>query len=576
MTVAGAEAGADERASRRRALVGLAAIVAVAAVLRWPGLFGGPGYGSRDELMYVPKAIRYGGGDLNPHYFQNPPLASYLMFCAQGVLYAAGRIAGTFASPLDFKAQYFADATNAFVASRCVSFVLGLGAVAATFVLARRLVPATLSARRRDAAGALAAGLLALSPLHTERSATATNESLVVLVYTLTTIASLSLLRRGTVRAACIAGLLSGIAAGSKYTGGVICAAVGYAALLVADATHRDRLKLLAVAAASSIAGFVLVCPWILLDRATFVSHLANLGESRDRMPDVPFLDALVRSEMTYLRTLWSDGLGPVGAVVAAIGVGAAALGAFAALRGGGGVPGEDVQRVQERRATLVVLAAILPLACVLVYHTRMAVGRYLMPAYPALLALGAAAIVAAPGSVGTWLRRAAAAGAVAWAAVVVSDMPARVGFARAEDTQARLAAWMHGHVPDGAIVICDWYAPRLPPIDARREFEGRVPAATLERLRPSYRVVTAFDYFALPINSVDGVPVDDFPRLAALGDVYVIASASGPAVYDALPPGDYPGRAWYRAVAERLPIVREESPGPGVRGPVLRLHRVQ
>lgn len=582
MSAPGADEDVGLRAARRRTLLVLAAILVVAAVLRLPGLFSGPGYGSRDELMYVPKAIRFGGGDLNPHYFQNPPLASYLMFGAQGALYAVQRIAGTVAGPLDFKAQYFADATAAFVAARSVSLVLGLGAVAATFVLARRVariataaavrgIDASSLAGRADFAGASAAGLLAVSPLHVERSAMATNESLVVCVYALAVVAALRLLAQGTARAACAAGLLAGIAAGSKYTGVVLCAAVGVAALCAQgevaaiDASRRAgrRARLLAAGAAASVAGFLVVCPWAVLDRSTFLAHIENLGTSRDRMPEASLLVELVRSLRTYAGTLWDDGLGPVGAVLAAVGVVAAV---WTALRGR--------RDAALRGAALVLLASIVPIAGVLVVHTGMALGRYLMPAYPVLLALGAAAIAAAPGAGGTWFRRGTLAGALVCAAATVADLPERIATARAEDTQARLAAWMHDHVPDGAIVVCDWYAPRLVPIEARGEFEGRVPAATLARLRPAFRVVTAFDYFALPLNSVDGVPADDFARLRALGDVYVIESEQGVSVYDALPPGDYPGRAWYRAV-EALPVVREERPGPGVRGPVLRLRRV-
>ncbi|MCE9634838.1 MAG: glycosyltransferase family 39 protein [Planctomycetes bacterium] len=560
MSVLGAPGSA-----RRRSVLLLGVILAAAVVLRWPGLFEGPGYSNRDELMYVPKAIRYGGGDLNPHYFQNPPLAGYLMFGVLGLWYAVGRATGAFTTPLDFKAQYLADPSPAFVVARSVPLLFGLATIAAVFVLARRLLPKDADPARRDFAGAVAATFLAVSPMHCERSATATNEALVTFLVACATLAALRLARSGALRDAVVAGLLVGSAAGAKYTGVLVCIPVGLAALVAERSTFGGRVKLALAAGAASVAAFVVTCPWSVLDHTTFRTHLDNLVDVRDRGPDLAPGAALWRSIGNYAGDAWATGFGPVACLMVVLGIVCAVM---SVVRG----------PTDRRRAAAVVLAATIPTAAYLISHTTMANGRYLLPAYPAFLAMGAAGVASFDGAPGLWLRRLTLVGAVVWATLQAMALPLRIERARAVDTQTAMAEWMHASVPDGAHVVGDWHAPRLPSIAARREFDGKVSATTTEKLRPAYQLTTAYDYFALPLNRLDGTSVaaDDFDAMSALGPVYMLTSNLGEQTFDALPPGDYPGRAWYPAVRSRCTLVHEVAPGPGFRGPTLRLYRAR
>jgi hypothetical protein len=42
--------------------------------------YGLPNLYHKDEQYYVNLALSFGMGDFNPHIFENPPLASYLLF----------------------------------------------------------------------------------------------------------------------------------------------------------------------------------------------------------------------------------------------------------------------------------------------------------------------------------------------------------------------------------------------------------------------------------------------------------------------------------------------------------------
>jgi hypothetical protein len=201
-----------------------------------------------------------------------------------------------------------------------------------------------------------------------------------------------------------------------------------------------------------------------------------------------------------------------------------------------------------------------------------MAYGRYLMPAYPVLLALAAAALA-------SWRlldrpRTVVAGIALAAAVVQNADFSARVVHARKPDTHAALAAWLHAHLPDGAQVVVDWWAPALPRIEAREEFGGALPEATQARFVPAFRVTQGYDYFAAGVNALSATSarVDDFAALRAHAPVWIVVSDDGERTCAAVAP-DAPPARWYASLREGVPLVHEEWPGPDGRGPVYRVH---
>jgi hypothetical protein len=548
MPPADSDSSRPRRTGDRAFAAGVVLVVVLALLVRWPMLDQGPGYANRDELNYVPKAIRFGGGDLDPHYFHNPPLTSYLMFAGELVWYAAGRASGAFASPADFKAQYVVDGAPAFFVARLVVLAIGVAGVVHAAYFARSLVDEGLPTWTRRVAGWGAGVALAVSALHAAKSACATNEVVVAAMYALAAHAAVRVVRVPSAGRVAVAGALVGISAATKYTGALAAIPVVVACASAPSIDAKRRLQLIFLAGAASVAAFVVACPWVALDARAFFAGVAGQASLRDRAQDG-------LGWKRYLETAWGEGLGPVWASLFVVAVVAAVVGI---VRG----PAE------RRGPRLVLLAAAAGLWIFLSSWTSLAYGRYLLPVFPVCVAFAAAEVAALgtpPSRRGTWLVAAASAGCAFVAAI---DVPAAWRARGGVDARDEMAAWMRGNVPDGARVIMDLYPPWLVDCDVRREFEGgKVPAATWARLAPAYRLTAAYDRFDGPVLPVVGTDVScgDWRRIGELGPAYVVVTSAGRALFSKLPPGERPGDRWQKSVASSLDLVHAvDRRGPG------------
>ena len=545
-------------AARRRLWLLLGAITLAAVLLRLPAL-AADGWGHyRDELNYVPKAVKVGGGDLNPGYFQNPPLASYLMFLAIGARYAAGRAAGVFASGEDFKTQFLLDGAGAFAAARFVAIVFGAISVVQAGLLARSLVEGRRPTGGADpvrsgvTAAALAAAAMAFSALHVERSSFATNETLVTCTFTLAVQWAVRLGRSPTVGLAICAGAAAGLAMSSKYTGAVAAFPVGAAILAAPGLPFRRRTALALASGTAFVAAFLATCPWAILDAERFWSHVRDLTNQSDRWGDG-------LGWKRYLVTAWTEGLGPVWSLFGLAGVAAAAVAAF---------------RNEDRAARVAVLTGIAALAAVLVSNTNMAYGRYLLPAYPSIVALAAAWLVSRR-TAGAWLVRAAVAVTLLFGGLRAADALRTVRDAARPSTNDAARVWIRSAIPDGARVLTDMDSPLLPDVRWRDDADAGLPAATRARLTPAYRLSMAWEYFALPVNTVAGTEIraDDFEGLRGLGDTWFVTTSNARRKFDSMREGTYPPRDWYQALDRHAELVWSRDPDDVERGPGVRVY---
>ncbi len=104
------------------------AILIVSFALRvWGIHFGLPHLYHADEPIVVNHALAYGSGDLNPHFFNIPPLASYLLFAIYGVLFLLGKVAGVWHVPTEFAHFFFSDPSFFYLAGRiCLGVIPAL------------------------------------------------------------------------------------------------------------------------------------------------------------------------------------------------------------------------------------------------------------------------------------------------------------------------------------------------------------------------------------------------------------------------------------------------------------------
>ena len=219
----------------------LAAVVALAAALRLPGLEYGLPYPllNPDEASIVPRAweMAHGGG-LDPGWYDYPSLLLELLAPLQA-------LAG---SPSYLSARY-------------VAVLIGLAGVVAAWWLGRRAYGGS--------AGVVAASVVAVSTTHVAYSHIAVTDVLLTLGVTCT----LALLAAGRLE---WAGVAAGLAVSAKYPGVFLAApllAVGW-----------GRWRRLAVAAGLAVAAFALTSPFVVVhpgrawDDLSRVQRLARAG----------------------------------------------------------------------------------------------------------------------------------------------------------------------------------------------------------------------------------------------------------------------------------------------------------
>ena len=164
-------------------------------------------YNVDEATHFVPRAVAFFAHDLNPHYFLNPPAYSYLLHIVFELWFGSGDAVTR---------AYATDPDQVFVVARVVAAVLGTLAVWLTYLAGARLFD--------RAVGLLAA---ASSASRSCRSSTAIWRSTTSPRWPrwpcrCTAIAGV--LRRGSRRDYALAGLGIGLAAATKYTGGITLA----------------------------------------------------------------------------------------------------------------------------------------------------------------------------------------------------------------------------------------------------------------------------------------------------------------------------------------------------------------
>ena len=83
------------RTGTNKRLLGALAVLAFGAAVRlWGVQHDLPHSYYPDEVHFVQRAVAFGSGDLNPHWFHKPALYMYLLFLEYGVYYCAGLLLG--------------------------------------------------------------------------------------------------------------------------------------------------------------------------------------------------------------------------------------------------------------------------------------------------------------------------------------------------------------------------------------------------------------------------------------------------------------------------------------------------
>jgi hypothetical protein len=418
------------RALRDPWILGLAAVMAVGLGLRlWGISYGLPlSYNIDERAHFVPRAVDFFTGDLNPDYQLNPSGYMYMIAAAFLIVYRdAGTVLDTFAS----------DPGEIFLISRVVSALLSVVAIGLLYAVGARLFDRRV--------GLLAAALLSFTFLPVFYGHFALNDAPALAGVTLSLYGAAGVVRHGRKRDYLIAGIGAGIAGAIKYNAGLIIVAVAGAALVrIVRDRERGRIAVgVGIAAVATFAGFAVLDPYAIRYPAAFLE-------------DVDFLRRYFGGEMLlgernpsghryFLWSLtWGFGWVPM--------LGAIAGGALLILR---------------RRwwPAALVLLPILVFSLVYLGDSNRVYARYILHMYPVLALLAALAAVGLITWVaGRWPRARlpvtvlVLAAAFAQSAVTV---PRNNVVLSREDTRQETRDWMEAHVPAGDRIALEPTAPR-------------------------------------------------------------------------------------------------------------------
>jgi hypothetical protein len=380
-------------------------------------------YNVDEATHFVPRAIGFFSHDYNPNYFLNPPGYSYLLHIIFELWFGSGDAVSR---------AYTVDPTQVFVLARVVAAVLGTIAVWLTYLAGERLFGRTVAL--------LGAAIFAVAFLPNFYSHLALNDVPTLAPVALSLYGAAGVLRRGWRRDYVISGVAIGLAAATKYTGGItIICLLAAAACDGAGGATLVALRRLAVALLAALAAFVLANPFSILDFSAFQAGVATQQSLAGGAEPVKVGTTAASGTAYYLWTFtWGLGWAPSLAAV-----------------------GGAVLLLVRRRLTMALVLLPAPIAYIVFMGDQQRFfGRWLLPIFPIVALLGAYATV----ELVRWIVRTRGVPVLVAAGVAVVVMLGQ-GLATSihndvvmsrPDTRNLARQWMVAHVPAGSKVVIE------------------------------------------------------------------------------------------------------------------------
>ena len=411
----------------------LAGLLALALGLRlWSIRYGLPWVYNRDEeFHFVPVAVRFFGGSFNPHYFENPPGLTYLLYAVFRLRFHGGH----------FRQAFAANPTAAYETARVAVALIGTLSAALVYWAGSRWFD------RR--AGLVAAALIAVGFLPAFYGKLALNDAVTIAPVAVAFAALAIAWRDGRLRWWLLAGAAIGVATAVKYTAGAMLLAVAVCAVARvwtggadAPAERTTPARILALVRIGLVAGaafavaFIALNPYAIADFSAFRHQLA--GQSATAGGSAKLGQSSTPGWIYYPWTLtWGLGWLP----------------ALAAL--GGAVL---VLRANWRRGLVLV---VFPLFMFVFLGAQARhFGRWFMPAYPAIVLLAGYATVRVAERFG---RRRAWVLPVLGVLLVVQGLAATIrvdAVLARRDTRAIARSWIFRNIPAGAGAVVEPFVP--------------------------------------------------------------------------------------------------------------------
>ncbi len=553
---ASARRGRGDAADGRRGrlephTVALAVILLATLGLRLWGIKQGLPYSYNvDEAThFVPRAVGFFGHNLNPDYFLNPPAYSYLLYIVFELWFGSADAVAR---------AYTTDPTSVYVVARVVAAVLGVVSVWLTYLAGRRLF-------MDRTVGLVAAAISGFAFLPVFYSHLALNDVPTLAPVALSLYGIGGVIRYGRTRDYAIAGVGIGLAAATKYTGGITIVCLAFAAAWAIGSAEGGRAPLasaarLAFALLLALGAFVLANPYSVLDFSAFRDGLTQQASAAGGADPVKL--GTTGSGITYYMWTFTWGLGWMPALAAA---------------------GGAVLLAVRRSWALVLVLVPAPIAFIVYMGEQQRFfGRWLMPIFPIAAVVAGYAVVELVRFLGRGprVRRVPAplAGAIAAVVLLAQSVVTVIhddAVLSRPDTRNLTRAWMVANVPAGSKVVIEPVVPANWVADVGQSL-GWTPNGSRWYSYPTQLTDVDDQGNLLPVGQRRYVAIDQYERTLRpqLLDEYIDSGycwvvvgslQAGRAFAD---PRAVPSAiAYYRALAQRAQLRYHLTPfGPGDR----------
>ena len=266
-----------------------------------------------DEEQVVVRALRFGWGDLNPHWFLYPSLFMYIVFIFFGGFFAAGWAFGFFDSAKEFGLSFFAHPEMFYLIARTLSTLFGTGTIFLTYDITRRLTQNNLIALT-------SALFLAVSLFHIRESQSAKPDSAMIFFMMFSFYYTVKFWEDRRLRNAILAGATAGISISIKYPAGLILFPLLYVVFQHTIWSWSKRLMVSGLCVSIAVIAFIAGTPFAVLDFSTFVKWMWWVKAHADLV----WRGAEYHAHGTfsiYLFHLWPESNGYVLALLALAGI---------------------------------------------------------------------------------------------------------------------------------------------------------------------------------------------------------------------------------------------------------------